>query len=298
MNFSNDIKYQWQHGTSVMKLLLINVLFFLVQSLVLLIAFFGGFKSEYIAFLANWLWASSDISTLITRPWTLVTYMFLHNPESIFHVLSNMLYLYFFGRIFVDFFNQKKAYPLYLFGGLVGFLVSFLAYNLIPSLQNEVGVTMVGASAAVMAIVLATATLAPDFTVHLIIIGPVKLKYVALFVVIIDLISIPSTFNLGGHIAHLGGALTGYLYIRSYNNGRDWFSWWQRLEERMYGLFQKRKPKVVYRNQNNPGPTSKREQDVSKQQKIDAILDKIKAGGYDSLSKNEKEFLFKISNEK
>ncbi len=298
MNFSNDIKYQLQHGNTLMKLLLVNVLLFLVQSLVLLIAFFGGFKSEYISFLANWLWASSDINTLVTRPWTIVTYMFLHSPESIFHILSNMLYLYFFGRIFVDFFNHKKAYPLYLTGGLVGFLASLLAYNLIPSLNNEIGVTLVGASAAVMAIVLATATLAPDFTVYLLIVGPVKLKYIALFVVIIDLISIPSTQNLGGHIAHLGGALIGYLYIRSYKNGKDWFYWWPRFEEKVYGLFEKRKPKVVYRNQHNPEPASKRENDINKQQKLDAILDKIKIGGYESLSKGEKEFLFKISNEK
>jgi len=298
MNLSNDIKYQLQHGSTLMKLLLVNVLLFLVQSLVLLIAFFGGFKSEYIALLSNWFWASSDIGKLITRPWTLVTYMFLHNPESIFHILSNMLYLYFFGRIFVDFFNHKKAYPLYFTGGLVGFLASLLAYNLIPSLNNEIGVTLVGASAAVMAIVLATATLAPDFTVQLLIVGPVKLKYIALFVVIIDLVSIPSTLNLGGHIAHLGGALTGYLYIRSFNSGKDWFSWWPRFEERLYGLFAPKKPKVVYRNQNNPGPASIRENDINKQQKLDAILDKIKLGGYDSLSKAEKEFLFKISNEK
>lgn len=297
MNFTEDIKYQLRHGTTVMKLLLVNVLLFLAQSIVLVIAFFGGFKGEFIGFLANWFWASSDVSTLVVRPWTIITYMFLHNPESIFHILSNMLYLYFFGRIFVDFFNHKKAYPLYLFGGLVGFVFALLAYNFIPTLHAEGSITLVGASAAVMAIVLATATLAPDFTVYLILLGPVKLKYIALFVVIIDLISIPSSLNIGGHIAHLGGALTGYLYIRSYNNGKDWFNWWLQFEEWVYSLFEKKKPKVVYRNQ-QPRSSSQHSNDADRQQKLDAILDKIKIGGYDSLSKAEKEFLFKISNEK
>ncbi len=101
---------------------------------------------------------------------------------------------------------------------------------------------------------------------------------------------IPSTQNLAGHIAHLGGALIGYLYIRSYKSGKDWFYWWPRFEEKVYGLFEKKKPKVVYRNQHNPEPASKRENDINKQQKLDAILDKIKIGGYDSLSKAEKEF--------
>ncbi len=297
MNFSADIKHQFRHGSAIMKLLLVNVLLYLAQSVIYLIAYFSGFKEAFLNFVAKWFYASSDVNVLITKPWTIFTYMFLHDPTEIFHVISNMLYLYFFGRILVDFFQQKKVYPLYLAGGLVGVFAFILAYNIFPVLSPFVGIPMVGASAAIMAIVLAAATLVPEYSVFMIFIGPVKLKYIALVVIIIDMLSIPSEYNTGGHIAHLGGALTGFLYIRSYQKGRDWFSWWPRFEERLSGLFEKKKPKVVYRNQ-QAGPTSKKENDVNKQAKLDAILDKIKASGYDSLSKAEKEFLFKISNEK
>lgn len=280
-----------------MKLLLVNVLLYLVQSVIYLIAYFSSSKAEFLNFVAKWFYASSDVNVLITKPWTIFTYMFLHDPTEIFHVISNMLYLYFFGRILVDFFQQKKVYPLYLAGGLVGVFAFILAYNIFPVLSPFVGIPMVGASAAIMAIVLAAATLVPEYSVFMIFIGPVKLKYIALVVIIIDMLSIPSEYNTGGHIAHLGGALTGFLYIRSYQKGRDWFSWWPGFESKLSGLFEKKKPKVVYRNQ-QAGPTSKKENDINKQAKLDAILDKIKASGYDSLSKAEKEFLFKISNEK
>lgn len=297
MNFSGDIKHQFRYGSSIMKLLLVNVLLYLVQSVIYLIAYFSSSKAEFLNFVAKWFYASSDVNVLITKPWTIFTYMFLHDPTEIFHVISNMLYLYFFGRILVDFFQQKKVYPLYLAGGLVGVFAFILAYNIFPVLSPFVGIPMVGASAAIMAIVLAAATLVPEYSVFMIFIGPVKLKYIALVVIIIDMLSIPSEYNTGGHIAHLGGALTGFLYIRSYQKGRDWFSWWPGFESKLSGLFEKKKPKVVYRNQ-QAGPTSKKENDINKQAKLDAILDKIKASGYDSLSKAEKEFLFKISNEK
>lgn len=297
MSIRNDIEHQLRYGSSIMKLLLVNVLLYLVQSIVYLIAYFGGFKEAFLEFVSKWFYISSDVSEILIRPWTILTHMFLHNPEDIFHVLSNMLYLYFFGRILIDFMQAKKAYPLYLFGGLMGALASTLVYNFAPGLEDQIGIRGVGASAAVMAIVIATATLMPDFVVHLLFLGPVRLKYIALFVVIVDLLSIPSEFNLGGHVAHLGGALSGYLYIRAYQKGNDWFRWWPRFESRVYGLFERKKPKVVYRNQ-TPGPSSKRENDFNKQKKLDAILDKIKASGYNSLSKEEKEFLFKISNEK
>ena len=301
MNISDDIKYQFRHGNAIMKILLVNVLIFAVQSIIFLIAYFGGFKEEYIVFLSKWFWVSTDLSVLITKPWTLFTAMLMHDPEDIFHILSNMLYLFFFGRIFIDFISQKNSWPLFLTGGLVGTFVAIATYNLAPSLKDLVGIPMVGASAGIMAIVLAAATLVPNNSVNIIFIGPVRLKYIALLVVVIDLLSIPSEYNLGGHVAHLGGALTGYLFIRSYQSGHPWFEWWPKFENFIVKLFEKKKPKVVYVNRN---PTPKKttmgrdERDVDDQVKIDAILDKIKAGGYDSLSKAEKDFLFKISNKK
>ncbi|MFI5171490.1 MAG: rhomboid family intramembrane serine protease [Chitinophagales bacterium] len=301
MDIISDIKYQFRHGNTLMKLLLVNVLVFVIQSILLLFFYIGGQRDEYVIFLSRWLWLNDDLSILITRPWTIFTHMFMHDPSSVFHLLSNMLYLYFFGRIFADFIQPKNAMPLYLLGGLVGAFVSIAVTNLIPAYHEMVGIPMVGASAAVMAIVLATATVAPNYSVFVIFIGPVKIKYLALLVIIIDLVSIPSEYNLSGHVAHLGGALTGYLYIRSYQKNNNWFHWWPKFEGRVAGLFERKKPKIVYVNQTlrNQKPSSPSEAGkVEKQKKLDAILDKIKAGGYDSLSKAEKDFLFKISNEK
>ncbi len=301
MDFISDIRYQLRHGNILMKIILVNVLVFLVQSLLLLLFFFAGSKTEYIHFLSRWFWISTDLSTLVTRPWTIITHMFMHDPEDVFHILSNMLYLYFFGRIFVDFIKPVNGFPLYLAGGIAGAFISVSAYNLIPSMHDSIGIPMVGASAAVMAIVWATATLVPDYTVMVIFIGPVKIKYLALFVVIIDLVSIPSEYNLGGHLAHLGGALTGYLYIRSYQKGTNWFGWWPRFTSRIAGIGKPKKPSVAYVNTDAGLPKGKYQRtdaEIENQKKLDAILDKIKVGGYNSLSKAEKDFLFKISNQK
>ncbi len=301
MDIISDIKYQFRHGNTIMKLLLINVMVFVVQSILLFFFYIGGLRDEYVLFLSRWFWLNDDLGILISRPWTIFTHMFMHDPTGIWHLLSNMLYLYFFGKIFVDFLPHKNALPLYLTGGLAGAFVSVAVTNLVPAYQEMIGIPMVGASAAVMAIVLATATIAPNYSVSLIFVGPVKIKYIALLVIVIDLISIPSEYNLSGHFAHLGGALTGYLYIRSYQKNNNWFSWWPKFESRLSGLFERKKPKIVYVNPTirNQKPSSVSEAGkVDKQNKLDAILDKIKAGGYDSLSKAEKDFLFKISNEK
>lgn len=207
-----------------------------------------------------------------------------------------MLYLYFFGRIFVDFIEPKMATPLYFAGGLVGLALGILVLNFVPAYADMEPSLFLGASASVMAIVLATATLVPDFTVHLILIGPVRLKYIAAFVIIIDLLSIPTEQNLGGHIAHLGGALIGYLYIRGYRSRGNWFSWWIPFTERINKLFEPKRPRVAYVNREKQ--TSKQNTEAIKQERLNKILDKIRESGYESLSTEEKTFLFKISNEK
>lgn len=301
MDLLSDIKYQFRNGNVLMKLMLVNISAYLIQSILLLIFFLAGQRDAYLSFLTHWFWVSSDLHILITRPWTLFTHMFLHDPYDIFHILSNMIFLYFFGRILVDYLKPVYSLPLYLTGGLAGALVSIASFNLIPSLSENAGVSMAGASAAVMAIVLATATLAPNYTVFMILIGPVKIKYIAAFVILIYMISIPAESNIGGHLAHLGGALTGYLYIRAYRNGHNWFGWWPRFEEWLSGIFQRRRTKVAYVNPAAGLPKSKFQRtdaEIENQKQLDAILDKIKASGYDSLSRSEKEFLFKISNNK
>lgn len=296
MSFSSDIRQQWQHGGPIIKLVLVNIGIFLIQAAGLIIAGLFGARTNYLQFTSEWFYASSDLVTLISRPWTIFTYMFMHDLQNIFHVFVNMMYLYFFGRIFCDIMQPKMLYPLYLTGGLVGLILSVASYHIIPDYHMYIGSTTVGASAAIMAIVLATATLQPDYLVHLMFIGPVKLKYIAAFVLIIDLLSISAQDNLGGHITHLGGALTGFLYIRSYRRSGNWFGWWGKVERRIYNLFRPAKTRVAYVNPNQR-PQSNRT-DISEQDKVNAILDKIRESGYDSLSKAEKEFLFKISNKK
>lgn len=296
MSFSSDIRHQWQYGSPTMKLVMVNIGIFLIQAIGLIIAGLFGNRIGYLNFTGEWLYASSDVLQLISKPWTILSYMFMHDLQSILHILFNMMYLYFFGRIFSDIMSPKMAYPLYIAGGLVGLLLTIASFYLIPDYRPYIGTSIVGASAAIMAIVLATATLQPDYLVHLMFIGPVKLKYIAAIVVIIDLLSISSNDNLGGHISHLGGALTGFLYIRSYRKSGNWFYWWGKFERWLYGIFHPVKTKVAYVNP-NPRPKSN-QTDSFDQEKVDAILDKIKASGYDSLSKTEKEFLFKISNKK
>src|SRR6185437_565516 len=222
---------------------------------------------------------------LLSRFWTPVTYMFMH--AGWMHILFNMLWLYWFGQIFEEYVGKKRTLGLYIMGGLAGALLFVLAFNTIPAFTHANAAylsVMVGASASVMAIIVATATLLPDYTISLIFIGPVRLKWLALFFVIMDFLGI-SGLNAGGEISHLGGALLGYAYIRQLQNGNDWIG-------SINKLFRGRpKLKIVAKN------TSKNPSALPRQEDVDVILDKISKSGYDSLSKQEKEILFRASNE-
>ena len=221
---------------------------------------------------------------LINRFWTPFTYMFMH--AGVFHILFNMLWFYWFGQIFEEYLGNKRTLGLYIMGGLAGALFFVFGFNTIPAFSHgniALYPPLVGASAAVMAIIIATATLLPDFTLSLILIGPVKLKWLALFFVITDFLGI-SGLNAGGEISHLGGALMGFVYIKQLQSGNDWIS-------NINKLFKpKSKLKVVANNPSRPSSG------LPRQEEIDFILDKISKSGYDSLSKQEKEILFRASN--
>jgi hypothetical protein len=210
--------------------------------------------------------------------------MFLH--VAFLHILFNMLWLYWFGDMFVLYLGDQKILPVYIIGGLSGALVYILVYNLLPVFKPQVDSTlMLGASASVLAIVFAVATINPDHEVGLLLLGPVKIKYIALGSLLLDIINIPYG-NAGGYIAHAGGALSGFLYVSALRGGI-------RIGNPL-NLF-KRKPKVKV-SYKNTGPSaqattrSKNEQD-----RVDEILDKIARSGYDSLTKEEKDFLFNYS---
>lgn len=218
------------------------------------------------------------ISALPFKIWTLLTYMF--TQRGLFHALFNMLWLYWLGIIFMDFLNKRQFIFTYLAGGLAGGVLYLLAYNLLPVFSGSAERSvLLGSSASVMAIVVATATLVPDFTIRLLFFGAVKLKYLALVYFILDLVGISS--NPGGSIAHIGGAVLGFVYIKQLNSGTDFSN-----------LFKKRsKLKVVKTTKSNETSTGS----LPNQEVIDRILDKISQSGYESLTKTEKEQLFKAS---
>lgn len=294
MSIINDLKHQYKTGTALIKFIFINVaVFVLVHIISLLIFFFTGVSGS--SMVASWLALPADVGQLILKPWSIITYMFLH--EGFLHIAFNMLILYFGGQIFLQFLDAKKLIGTYILGGISGGLLYILAFNIFPVFNGIVsGALALGASASVMAVLIAIAAYVPNYTVRLILLGNVKLKYIALFYVIMDIISIPQG-NSGGHIAHLGGAFFGFYFVYRLRSGKDITVGVNRLLNYIAHLFSsKRKMKVVYKN---PGKTKSdvayNAQKAANQQKIDAILDKISKSGYDSLSKEEKAILFDAS---
>lgn len=242
-------------------------------------------STKYIAAFSNeYLSLPSNLSKLLTRFWTPFTYMFMH--ADVWHILFNMLWLYWFGQIFEEFLGKKRIIGLYLLGGLAGGVLFVIAFNLLPlfSYVKQVG-HVVGASASVMAIVVAAATIVPNYTINLMLIGPVKIKWIALFYVAVDFLSTTGT-NAGGQIAHLGGALIGFIYVKQLQRGNDWIAGIAGI----VNIF-KRKPKLKVVSTNRDKNLAVK----PRQEEIDAILDKISQNGYDSLNTHEKEILFRAS---
>ena len=292
MGISDQIRDTFKQGSTLIRLVYINAAVFLFIKIIQVLAFLFGFSgvSELVL---HWLAVPADLGTLITRPWTLFTYMFLH--EGFLHILFNLLWLYVFGRIFLMYLNQKRLVSVYLVGGLSGAVLYILAFNIFPAFQQMVPISIaLGASASVMAIVLAIAVYVPNFSINLLLIGNVKLKYIAIFVVVLDILSIPSS-NSGGHIAHLGGALFGYLYITQLRRGRNITRSFDRVMDNLFAMFKPRpKFRVTHKRPMNDIQYNKWK--AQHQERIDEILEKIAKNGYESLTKEEKEILFKQGN--
>ncbi len=287
MSITSEIKESFREGSSLTKIIYINLAVFIVYNLIRVIFFLGGTPvgSNFAQYLA----VPADTANLMVRPWTIFTYMFFH--EEFLHILFNMLWLYWFGVIFLEYMSQRKLVGVYIMGGLSGAALYILLFNVLSIFREALPIAIaLGASASVLAVVIAISTLMPNLSINLLFIGQVKLKYLALFSVVIDIISIPIS-NPGGHIAHLGGALFGYLFIVAERQNIDLvepISW---LIDRF-----KRQPrsqlKVNYRKAETDYDYNKRK--VEQQIGLDKILDKIAKSGYDSLSKEEKETLFKF----
>jgi membrane associated rhomboid family serine protease len=243
--------------------------------------------------LLSWLAVPADTNVLLHKPWTLFTYMFLH--KEIFHILFNLLWFYWFAKIFLDYLDAKKLLGTYILGGIAGAIFYIAAFNLFPVFKPMVSQSVaLGASASVLAVVTAISFYVPNLTMNLLFIGPVKLKYIAIGSVLIDLVSI-SANNPGGHIAHLGGAFWGYIFVTQYKRGLDLNKWFSVVSDWIYNIFKPRpKLKVTYKK-----PVDDRDYNFIKtkeQEQINLILDKISKSGYSSLSKEEKDLLFKASN--
>jgi len=295
-----DFKAKFRSGNPITRLILINVALFLFVSIFRIITFLSGESGIFIfveEFIKDNLAISLSFLDLAQKPWTLITYMFTH--FSLMHIFWNMMTLYWFGQLFINYTNSKKLIPLYLLGGISGALLTLILFTAIPAFQPFIGAPMIGASAGVTAIIVATATLIPNVNMNMMFIGPVKLIYVALFVIFIDVLNVASYDNIGGNISHLGGALMGYLFIFQYKRGVDFSKGINRFFDWISGLLSikpKSKMKVAYKRK-----VTDEEYNYNKkveQENIDRILDKISKSGYESLSKSEKEILFKASGKK
>ncbi|MDH6343791.1 membrane associated rhomboid family serine protease [Parabacteroides sp. PFB2-12] len=283
------MKQMFRSGNILMKLIYINVGLFLVIRLAVI--FFMLFNIDG-TILLNYLQMPSSFALLLVRPWTLFTYMFTH--YDFLHILFNMLWLYWFGVIFLQFFNERQLGGMYVLGGIAGALFFLLAYNIFPYFRPMANNSfLMGASASVMAIVFAVSFYRKEYEINLLLIGRVKLIWLALFSLILDLLAITST-NAGGHIAHIGGALLGILFASQYAKGKDMTAPINRLID-WFANLGKRKPKmtVTYKRTESKYDYNARKNQESNE--LDAILDKLKRSGYESLSADEKKKLFDAS---
>ncbi|NTW23695.1 MAG: rhomboid family intramembrane serine protease [Lentimicrobium sp.] len=257
----------------------------------------GNYKLLVTEWIMNSFAVPANIEVLMVKPWTLFTYMFLHTD--FMHILFNMLWLWWFGAIFIQYLSQRQLLGTYIFGGLLGAFLYIAAFNFFPvfDLARESSVAL-GASASVLAIVVAIAFYVPDYTVNLLFLGQIKIKYIALITIFIDLLMI-SSGNAGGHIAHLGGALWGFAYAKMLP-GTDPTRIFNVFFGNKFSFSSKIKKKKFKVQQGGRTATDEEynRYKILKQQKIDSILDKISRSGYDSLTKEEKELLFSSSQKK
>ncbi|HKR04017.1 MAG TPA: rhomboid family intramembrane serine protease [Bacteroidia bacterium] len=294
-SFIEDIKHSLQKRDTLQTLIIINVAVFLVINLSKVA--FQLFNIDFSGYelVIKELAVPASIKSLVWQPWSIVTYAFLH--ENLLHILFNMLWLYWMGKILVEYLGSKKLLSTYILGGIAGAILYILFFNIFPLFSNAVHSSYaLGASGSVLAITMAVATLLPDYTIFLLFLGPVKMKYIAGFSVLLDLISISGS-NAGGHIAHLGGALFGFIYIRQLQKGNDLAKGFNKLADFISGIF-KPKPKMKVAYKNPAAKKSSASRGEPDQETIDKILDKISRSGYTSLSKEEKEILFKASGNK
>ncbi|MCI6212263.1 rhomboid family intramembrane serine protease [Bacteroides heparinolyticus] len=288
-----DLKENFRKGSIYIRLIYINVGVFVLTTLteVMLQLF-----NRSLAGVFQWLELPASFQRFALQPWSLLTYMFMH--AGLIHILFNMLWLYWFGALFQNLFSAKHLRGVYVLGGIGGGLLYMAAYNIFPYFAPMInGSFMLGASTSVLAIVAATAYREPNYPIQLLLFGTVRLKYLALIVIGMDLLFITSA-NAGGHIAHVGGALAGLWFAASLNKGIDIVLWINKSLDILFSLlsFKPRKPKMKV----HYGTGREKDYDYNARKKaqsdeLDRILDKLKKSGYESLTAEEKKSLFDAS---
>ena len=290
----NGISFCLKNRTSLTWLIYINCGIFLASQILHAFFLLTGYGKIFYPTVLEWIGVPADLEYLVYRPWTLITYMF--TQFEFLHLLFNMLWLYWFGTFFLNYFTSRQLTGVYIFGGLSGAFLYIFAYNIFPYFDQLTRLSSwaIGASASVMAIVFAVCTYLPQHRVYIFLIGPVKLIYLALFTALVDLLSIQYG-NAGGHIAHLGGALFGWFFILGIKRNKDLSyglsQFWNMIQK--FFTPQKRMRVKYKKNISDMNDREYNEYKKSQEDQINHILDKISKSGYESLTREEKELLFK-----
>lgn len=290
MDFLENIKQTFRKGNTVIKLIYINVAVFLMYNAIVI--FLTLFKSsiDFLPYLA----VPASFQNLLTVPWTIISYMFMH--KNIMHILFNMIALYWFGKIFTMYFTEKQLVGVYVTGGITAALLYIISFNIFPYFEDVIQFSsMIGASGSVMAIMVAAAVKSPDMELRLLLFGNIKLKYIAIVFMLISFFGITS-MNAGGEIAHLGGALFGYLFVVSLRQGKDLTGFVNKIIDFLADIFTGKKFRRTKLKTSRPNrkmnDSDFNANKVRNMAEIDKILDKIKKSGYESLSAEEKKHLF------
>jgi len=292
MSIIGDIKSFFKNGDGLSRLIFVNVTVFIVLLITAVVAQFNCRTVHLEEYPNIYLSSTSDLELLARKPWTILTHMFAHIEVG--HFLFNLVTLFTVGKLFRHFLGSKRLVANYILGGLTGFLVYLICYNIFPGLNSKSSI--LGASAAVMSLIITIGMVKPNYSIKLFGVFEMKLIWLCGILVFVDLISLQKGFNSGGHLGHLGGALFGFFYARNYNEGKNMASWFENLLSRISSLFNGKKRSDLHTVHKRPKTDEQfNVEKASRQKRIDQILDKISRAGYDSLTKEEKDFLFKYS---
>ena len=287
MTFKEQLNIRIQQLNSAEKLILINVVCFVLPMLIKTVLFLFNISSTNFF---NWFELSASWIYLSTKPWSIITYSFLHS--GFFHLFWNMYLLFFSSKLFLNLFPSNTFFNVYFLGVVVGGITFILSYTFFPVFQNSSPV-MIGASAGVMAVFIFMSTYSPDLEIRLILFN-VKLRYLGIAFLLLDIVQIPYG-NAGGHLAHLGGAILGFYYVKQLKNGKDIGKPFKNFIDKIINIFRKKpKMRTVYKREKSQKINKKVSNAGEKQKRIDRILDKISISGYESLTQAEKDFLFKV----